>query len=350
MKHGILGISKGVPNEEIRNLLKQNVIGTPGKSLVYQHMTVDEKLSHLQAPYFLSVHLGGKVVGTCCFVKRHTTTAGVRSLSYYIRYFSFRSSLRSSSEAITRLGKKSLLRDEINVLLEGGILEDGPGSHLFYAYVDPQNTRSGRIIASFGFEAVAKFKTVFFSRFMPRRSAQVTPLMPGDIPEVMERLSNFYKEYSLVTLDNIGYQDGYLVYHDRGRIVAGLQANDEHWRVHEIAGGKLLLHFVSALPLLNRLFHRDFRFLAIEGIFYETGYEHAIATLLESALALRGRHTAILCLDPDAEVYRAVHAMDRGFIRHLTSKKEMAVMAKGNGLDLSPVRRSPVYVSGFDNM
>lgn len=345
----ILYLEQGKPDKEVCKLLTDNLIGTPGKSLVYQHMKVSEKLAYIVDPFFLSVKIGGKTVGTACFIPRETHHRSASIPSYYIRYFAFRNAFRSSSGALDRMDKNSLLKNEIKEVLTGKPL-GAPDPHLIYAYVDPDNVRSRRIIDSFGFREVGRFKTVFFSRFWPKISDKVEISSERDWQTLQQQIRDFYKDYGFYTSANLGYQQGYYVYRNKGQIVAGLQAKKEHWKIHEIPEGKHLISWVSRIPLLNRIFHRDFKFLSLEGIFYLPGFEDRLPVLLEHVLATSGRHTAIACVDPDTELYHQLHGLDLGFVQQLTSEKEMAVVARGEGVNWEWLKGNPVYVSAFDNM
>lgn len=340
-------IEAGEPSQGVRDLLVQNVIGTPGKSLVYQHQKVDEKLKHIKDPVFLTVELGGKPVGACCFVRRTTWSGGAGIQSYYIRYFSFKSSFRSNVNDITRRGKKSIIRKEIEQILNGKHFSTGP--HLFYAYVDPTNIRSNRMIDSYGFEEIGRFRTVYFSRFKPRLDESVEVLKGADLQLFKQQLKEHYAAHRLVTIENIGYEDGCIAYKTNGKVVAAIQANAEHWKIYEIPGSRFLIKLISSLPMLNKLIHKDFRFLSVEGIYLARGHEYLLSRLLESALRLKNRNTAIVCLDEKSGVYKLMHGLNRGFIRFLTNEKEVSVVAKANGRSLEELRNLPIYISGFDN-
>lgn len=345
----LLHLAHGEPEQSIRELLTQNIIGTPGKSMVYQQLCVSQKLDHIPDPYFLSVRLGQKVVGTSCFIRRPVAVANLKREAFYIRYFAFRNRFRSQNDALERLHKKSVLRSEVEEVLNGAHF-DLTGQPLCYAYVDPGNIRSLRIIMSFGFRNVGSFKTVFFSRFSPVLSSNVESVKGNTKEEVFRLIREAYSKHAFYTEENIGYADGLYVLRKEGKVLAALQANPEHWHVHELPGSRHLINVVSRVPYVRRLFHRDFRFLSIEGLYVRSGYENTLEELIEGVLALTRRHTAIMCLDPSAPEYDLVRQLDRGFIRHLTNEKELHVMARGPKEVLSQIEGMPIYVSAFDNM
>jgi hypothetical protein len=51
-----------------------------------------------------------------------------------------------------------------------------------------------------------------------------------------------------------------------------------------------------------------------------------------------------------SEGYQLLKQLDLGFIKHLTSEKEIAVVGYGEQEILDEVRSHPIYISGFDNM
>jgi len=339
-----LQFEQGRPTEDILDLLQNNIIGTPGKSLVYQHMKTSEKLDFIQDPAFLSLRLGGKVVGTACFINREVSVPNQTKKATYIRYFSFRQAFRSSNDPVGRIKKSSLLKSELESFFEG------QNDQIQYAYVDPGNVRSRRVIEGYGFEQVGVFRTVFMSRFYPKRSFKATIASNSELKDLLPAIKEFYKDHGLYFDHNLGYQNSYFVIKDNDRILAGIEANPEYWKVREIPGGKALINIVSRVPLINRIFNKDFRFLSLEGVYYLPGYEHLITPLVEHALHQHRRHTAIICLDPKSGVYKLFKEMDRGFIRKLTDEKEMAVMVRADNELRGEMMKMPIYVSGFDNM
>ncbi len=338
-----LQFEKGVPADDIKDLLQNNIIGTPGKSLVYQHLKTSEKLDYIDNPAFLSLRLGGNVVGTACFIDRKVSVKDHEFNATYIRYFSFRRAFRSSSDPVNRINKSSLLKSELETFFQ-------QSDRLQYAYVDPGNIRSKRIIGGYGFEKVGVFRTVFLSRFDPKPCHCVEVLAAEMRSQMKDLLRAFYKDYGLYFSDNIGYQDSYFIIRENNEIVAGIQANPEHWHVHEIPGSKHLINIVSGFPIIKRIFNKNFRFLSLEGVFYKKGHEEKVVQLIEHALHYHQRYTAVICLDPKCAIYDLFKTFDLGFIKNLTSEKEMAIMAQGKDSQIQALRQIPKYVSGFDNM
>lgn len=342
----ILQLEKGSASADILNLLNQNIIGTPGKSLVYQHQKAAEKLQFIKEAYFPCVKLGGKTIGAACFIPRQIQLSQQKISAIYIRYFSIRQSFRSTSEPIARIQKSGVLKAEIQELFEENLLEL-PNRHIYYAYVDPENIRSKRLIEDFGFSQVGIFRTVFFSRFSPKLNPNIKSVTATAIGDFVDQ---FYQNHSFFFKDYLGYQNGLLAYYHEGRLVAILQANAEHWKVYEIPGSKKRITWISKIPFINRLFNADFKFVSLEAVSFLPGFEWTLPHLITHALAMHQRNTAVICLDPKSSLYSVFQGMNRGFIKILTNEKEMAVVARGSHFDLATLASAPVYVSGFDNM
>src|SRR5258706_164312 len=82
------------PTDDLFQILNNNVIGTPGQGMLYQHLRVDNKLNRIADPYFVNLVKGGKIIGTCCFCRRTTTNYTGKIQAFYVRYFSFRDAYR----------------------------------------------------------------------------------------------------------------------------------------------------------------------------------------------------------------------------------------------------------------
>src|SRR5690606_21099873 len=141
------------PFEDLILLLEENIIGTPEKGMLYRQMRVRQKVHKIANPYFVNLYRGQKLIGTCCFCRRLTSTG---ETCFYIRYFSFKSSYRSIGKLeIPKIQKEGVLRKEISELLQGSQLEVAGGERFFhYAYVDPKNVRSAYLCQEFGFEKI----------------------------------------------------------------------------------------------------------------------------------------------------------------------------------------------------
>lgn len=334
---------------DIKNLLATNIIGTPGSSMVYQHQTVSEKLDHLSEPFFVSLYLRNALVGTCCFCKRQVYLGGELTTAYYIRYFTFKATFRSSARPKVYQPKRSRLKREVEQLLRGeGFNETKP--HVYYAYIDPDNIRSLRLTREFDFEPAGLFHTVYFSRFFPRRNKNVIQVHEKEKKLITSWLKKTYSEYQFFGDENIFYRDGYFAIKYKGEIVAGLQAISEKWKIFELPGknGKMLLSVISRVPLLRRLFNREFKFLSIEAILCKPGHERELEYLLSDVLARHRVNTAILCLDPASSAYKMIKSLKPGAMSRLAAEKRLQVIARYQQMEKPSGQLS--YVSAFDVM
>ena len=153
------------PGKQVIDLLEENVIGTPGKSMLYRHKDVGEKIKSITNPVFANLPIRDRLYGTICLSKRDVYNLGKPQNAYYLRYFTFRKQFRSSSPNDSNRAE-SKIRNEVSELMNGkGLNQDG--EWLLYAYVDKDNFRSKRLIDEFGFEKAGEFSVVPFSRINP---------------------------------------------------------------------------------------------------------------------------------------------------------------------------------------
>ena len=285
-------------SQNLLDLLKKNIIGTPEKSMVYQHLQVQKKAEAIAEPYYVTLLKGEDIVGTCCFCSRDTRNAGTVMPSFYLRYFTFKSSYRIGGRSASIKPKQSIIRKEIYELLTGnGLGKRGSQSFFHYAYVDPKNQRSAVLCHEFGFEPVRTFSTILFHRMYPRQHINIEKISAAEVPHVKELLTSFYNGYTMFSFENLFRLSNYYVVRDTaGTIVAGVQATPDHWKILSLPGvaGDMLLTVLSGLPFLNRFIKKDYRFITFEGIYVASGKETALEQLFESLLCRYHTNTAML--------------------------------------------------------
>lgn len=338
-----------VPDQGIKALLNNNVVGTPRRSMVYQHGRAEDKYMSIPSPFFVSLVRKSKVIATCCFCKREVWSQGEKHAAYYVRYFTFHSSLRKLGDKyIDRPNDDGVLRREIRELLTGRHF-GGSGPNYFYAYVDSGNTRSEKFVAGFGFQQVGSFASLIFSRFNPQIARRAERLTREERTAFKTRLLAFYSDHALVTDENLFTGGNYYVIKEEGQIVAGLQGHAEQWRVSHMPGrsGWLMMNVFPRVGLLRKIFNPDYRFAAIEGIYYLPGYEHHLTALLEHVMAVNKVYSAVICLDPASKVHAVVRSLRLGLVGKLRGEKHVSVMAKANDADLSDLT-GPLYISVAD--
>jgi hypothetical protein len=343
------------PADDVVDLLKNNVLGTPGKSMRYQQLRVIEKLDHINCPHFANIRKRDSIVGTCCFCERETGNDQKTLKSFYIRFFSFKEQYRKRTFNI-KAGNKfnGRLKQEVKDLLEGHGLINNSSEAFFYAYVDPNNERSSRLCEEFGFIDLREFSTLSFSRFFPKKDTKVSRITKAEKPEVFELIKSEYKNHCLVSFENLFYKDNYyLLRNENGEILAGVQANLENWKIIEMPGisGKLILNLIPRIPLLKKLFNRDFNFVAFETIICKSGFENKLSTLFESILADLKVNSALFWVDNQSDIYKKLNSLDLGFISKVNKEVKAKVIGKFlnmNDNDINKIKNSPAYISSFD--
>lgn len=339
-------------DEAIISLLEENIIGTPGKGMVYQHTKIQRKVNHIREAYFASIRRNDKVISTICFVCREQNNLNY----FYIRFFTFKDIFRRKvkKEYSVKLSKKRGVKMEFDPLLQGKLFDNyNTERNIIYSYIDPSNLRSMEMAEGFGFNTIRSFSTFLFSRLKPNKKTKVRQIASDEIDAMKSLLSKEYDNYNFFTFDNLFIDDSYFVLEDNGDIVAGLQVHKEIWKVLDLPGasGKLMLNVISRIPVLKKLFNRQYRFLAIEGIYSTEGCEDKLEELLESVLFLTGYNTAMLPVDMDSELLVKTSNINFGLLNRLHRPVKISVVAKFNGIsdeEIISYYKQPVYISGYD--
>lgn len=345
------------PTPEILNILTNNIIGTPGHGMLYQHLGVHDKIHKISVPYYVNLVKGNKVIGTCCFCSRATANSGEAMRSFYVRYFSFKDSYRRKNIVNKPHATGSKLREEIKSVLNGHCLDVKPKDKFFhYAYVDPRNLRSVMLCDQFGFERVREYTTIIFNRMNPAEAVdkKVIEASAAEVGELKQLLAGHYKGFNMFSFENLFRGAKYYVIRGpHGQIVAGAQANPDRWKIYSLPGlsGKLILNTFSRVPYLNRLFNKDYRFLTLEGIYYAPGYEHYLESLFGSLLARYNLNSAITVVDPDTHLYKTLRSLKLGWVDRLNKEVRGNVICKFvnfSAAEKDLFRKHPAYVSGID--
>lgn len=343
-------------NDDITGLLSESIIGTPGSGMLYQHKSIDKRISRIKTPFFVELRTRSGLVATCCFCYRDTVNRTTSNRSFYIRYFSFKENYRASAAAGAkrRFGK---LRDEIKDLLDGGRFDPMSGNKSFsYAYVDPLNTRSVSLCNEFGFQEVRRFTTSIFSRLKPKteRAPGVFKIKKEEVPEVKRLLLTKYSDFNMVSFDELFENDSYyVVKDDNGKIIAGAHVSPTHWRIFKMHNrvNTLLVSVLSHVPLLNRLVNKDFRFLAVDGLYFTEGLEHYTEALLSALLDKYKHNNAFIPADNESSLFRHLQKLDLGLVSKISRQVSTSVICRFNNFSSEEVRnfkQYPAYVSALD--
>lgn len=351
-----LNIQK-IADEQLVQFLERNVIGTPGKSMCYQHTTVRKKIQRIASPYFANLLWHDKVIATCCFCKRSIENNGKALTAFYIRYLSFDETFRRKHVSERSLDRTSLLRGEIHRLLSGHDLGlDLSEKFFYYAYVDPRNLRSVRLCREFGFEPVRQMTALTFSRINPRdnKSIRIVEATGSEEAIIKKMLSSLYHQHTMFSKENLtNAYPYYIIKDDHGNIIAGAQANPDQWNIHSLPGitGKMIKNVFPYVPYLGRLFNKRYRFIAVEGILYTPGNEKHLQVLLENLLAHHQMNTALMFVDTNSNLYRILKSLDLGLVNRLNPEVVTHVICKFVNYTESEknvFRSNPAYISGID--
>ncbi|MBT1687075.1 hypothetical protein [Dawidia soli] len=322
--------------------------------MCYQHTQVARKIEGIAAPYFVSLQRGSQTVGTCCFCFRRVTTGRGDIPAFYIRYFAFLDQFKRVAAGRRPGRRPSVLRAEIATLLETDTWAQSTGSYFHYAYVDPRNVRSVSLCRAFGFEKVRQYTTFIFTRFKLRSDAQPESLQYDALADIQQRLGQFYADYTMFSTENL-FRDGqYFVLRDpRGQVVAGVQATPDRWQVHSLPGryGKALLSVVSRIPMLNRVIGHQYRFLALEGLYYAEGCQNDLQRLVEALLAKYQVNSAITVVDRDSALCETLKTLDLGVVQKIMKNAGGDVICKFIQVPeevRSGLRTRPAYISATD--
>ncbi len=342
-----LKIEKEV-NEQLLNLLKENTIGMPGESMVYKHHDVSAKVKMLSEPYFANLSIRDKLYGTVCFSKRNVFISGKKFEAFYLRYFTFQEKLRSTKAKNSTSKSTSKIREEIARLMNGQGL-DYRDSLIMYAYVDADNIRSLRLIDEFGFRKISSYRVIPFSRIFPKKSKFVNVANSSLHMEIEANLLEMYRKEQLVSFEHLFTQGDYFVYKMEGKVICGVQAIPDQWDILDMPGfaGKMMMNIIPNIPIINRLFHPNFKFVFFESIFCHEGYEHHLGTLFQSVLAHYKVYSGIMCLDQKSRVYGMVKKNGLGLSHKIQGEKEIDVVVKTSDDNILNAGL-PINVSGFD--
>jgi hypothetical protein len=354
MNHKFLSIVRH-PSESILRLLNENIIGTPGYGMRYQHKGVLDKIGRIADPFFVNLSRNGNLIGTCCFCKRQTQNAGKTNRAFYIRYFSFRDSYRRKYNTSKAPLRNSLLRNEIVAMLQGkdfGIAATEKFYH--YAYVDPRNVRSASLCKEFGFETVRNYATIIFSRLNPKIKNGITEVSVDDVGMMRTLLTDFYQTFNMFSFENLlNGRKYYAIRDSENKILAGAQVNPDNWKIHSLPGfsGKAILNFLGYMPVLRKLINKNYRFITLEGIYFASGHEKALEKLFEGLLQRYRVNSAIIVVDADSDLYEKLRALKLGPVDKLNKEVKGDVICKFfnfNGPDKESFMNNPAYVSGTD--
>ncbi len=334
-------VVKKVAGEAAIHLLKQTVYGTNG--VRYQHTGQEQKVRQLHNPYFFHLLDNEQVIGIYCLDERQVDLSDGRIASgFYGRYLAVAANQQGK-------GYGHLLKTEAVRYVK----KHADRLCVFYSYIEEKNTRSLRISKAEGFHAIATLRTFVFRRYSPKIDPRFARLPIPEQANLFEKLGLFYKNHTLKTFAQIGYQTNYFILKEKDEILAGVQANPVCWKFSAMpnVGGWFMMNIFPLFSATRRFFDpATYRFLAMEGIYMKTGSEKEAALLLESVLAHFGCHSALLQIDtkdPLNMLFADAKQMGRlsGFQKGINTHVMVKTLPEEQ---LHLFNEQPVYVSSFD--
>lgn len=332
----------GIRPEAIE-FLKHVVLGSGG--VVYEHKTLPMIIPHLPNPDLLYVAEHEELIATVVFCRNEVEAAGHQFNSYYARYF-------AAGPQIRGRGLVKKLSAKVMDLVREGEKE----KTIFFGVIEETNKASYSVTASVGYRPIGRIKTIGFSRFFPKKSRRIEKLVTAEEQAAMlELLREHYRDHTLVHFDFLFINEGYFVIREKGEIVAGAQLHLGHWVIKHMPGlmGKIMIHVLPHIPILNTLFNpRKFIFASFEGIYCKPGYEDRLFELFEGLLARRKLKTAIFWMAEESPFYEKIVRHRRlGIIHNFVKNSDTIVMASFRNMSEEEERlfeELPIYASALD--
>jgi hypothetical protein len=352
------------PGQDIIDHLKNTTIGTPG-GLLYKISGIEKKIRILEGCYFLVLRKLGRLLGTMGFVLRSTYNMDKLYRSWHVRYFSIRAPLRTKTHKQKDCRDKTSSGDNILRVIFKDYFDE-PGRLLskmsalsqktfIYAYIGRDNVRSMMFSDQMDFEKIRRMSTILFSRFNPKIHPGVQRIKEEEKQGMLRLLKNFYSNFNMYTDEYLFYNNNYYVLKIDNEIVAALQANPEAWEIVKKPGfpESMFFKIIEHIPGILKYFDpHNFRFAALEGIYYKKGYEKYLVPLFESVCALTKTHFALTWLDTDGPLTKTINKLGHhGFLSRIIKRVEASVIIKFINFsqeEKSSFRNNPVYISCFD--
>lgn len=352
-------------DEELLNHIKSAVLGTPGRTR-YQLTRIENKLAHMKEIYFVLLRIKGHLLGSIGFNKRITISGGKEYKSWYIRYFYIHAPFRAKRQKNDKYRDPSrgtnLIREAgLPYMKEPGLLVpeeyNSNEKNLVYGYIEAHNFRSLNLSEQANAVTIRKFNTLIFTRIKLKANENVKRLESNEIESFKPVLSEYYRDYTFYTDENMFYDGNYFGYYLNGELQAGLQVHPEAWRIVELPGriNGLLVKILPVIPVIKKIFNpKDFRFLALEGFYYREGKEELLEPLIESVCKHFKTHFALMWIDSASEMMNALlKHVNFGAIGSKFERFEADVRVTFNNFNEEEKKdffEKPAYISSFDSV
>ncbi len=328
--------------QAVIDLLQTMVWGTNGPR--YTKRGIEDKVEKLINPHFFLLKKSETIIGICALSERQIWLDAAWTKSYYVRHFCMHPDYQGH-------GYSKLLIEQLKNYFTSIL----PPPYVGYAFIEGRNIRSQKVARFIDYPVVRHFDSVLFSRLFPKKHPNVRLAKPEEYPHILKLLKDFYKSYNFVHFTKTFYKNRYVVYEENGEIIAGVQAHRVEWRVHQLSGAwtdKFLLNALPYLPIANRIFHPEYRFLAFSSIYCKAGREAVLLDLFESSLKMSDVYAALMLFDEECQVYTALQQLNQwGLMRKIQAPISASVVMNGYGFseeELAEVCKKPAYIAAFD--
>lgn len=334
------------PTEEIIKLLESVTLGSNGAR--YKHLDTRKKIKQLYRPLFLTLEWNEKLMGNITFCRR--------DCGWYVRYFAF-SDLVQAQKSQRKNKNEGFLKKELKKFFKNAIEsthEDHP--ELFYAYIDPKNTRSLWMSQQFGFEVQAKIATQTFSRIKPKEIKNVRALTDQELDKHSVILKEHYKNHQLYfakhTFNKFPF---YGYFDDSGKLLATVKVQLANWRLERLSGkaGGLITRAIPFIPGVRKIIKpNNYYFSTAETVWVDQSLDQkeqgkTLCKLFEGVLFHEKTNSLIWWVDKKEKTYRAVKSLiNWGLMHNLNGVNEVDLVTLGKTEHLD--KNQPFFTTAFD--
>ncbi len=275
---------------ELIEFLSKTILGTNGAK--YQHLDTEKRIAELENPLHLSLFRNEKIIGNISFCRR--------GKEWYIRYFAFDIIFQGTGQ-VKKTNSNSVLKKEIIQFFKNKI--DTGEVDRFYAYIDPNNSKSSFLAKQIGFQKSGMLHTQTFSRLKPQ--LQENLLLIEDETLITHLIE---KNFSSESFYHQQLQRGrfYALYDNQGEIIAFAAARKYNWKIHQLPGknGKLLTHLIPFIPIIRQFIRPKLHsFIGIDNLWSGYDGEVNLNNLLEGVLEKENQKMLIWWTDSRIEKY-----------------------------------------------
>lgn len=228
-------------------------------------------------------------------------------------------------------------------------------SRLDYAFIEKTNVSSFRAFLAAGYESLATFHALTFSRTFTRSDPRVESLSEGDRETLIGLLSDFYADHVMTDFEtSVLPKCSRVIRNASGEIVAGVQSIPHHWEIKKLAGlsGWFSLNVLTQVPFLRRQIQRDLHFLRFGNLYFRPGHEEDLQRLMIHSLHEHKIHTGMVYLDRRSRMYSVLKENQLGLLNSLAGENPAELMMHPAGLLpqwRSLIQAGPVYISVIDD-